>query len=558
VKRRVTLIAVKITVTERSVQDFSIRIEEQTTTSTTMAELNSEVLGSVDADVAADSPKLDEPCTDAAVQKKTNKKRKRKKNKNQQQQLRFCSRTNFSSSSNNNNNKRPKKRERFWIEDCADTKYTEEFVIMGQNQMVPTLELLITRSTLTDNYRQAPLVRTETVDGVQQDEGSFRENDASAALKDGSGLAKKDCGKVSTDDNLEHTQDGSNESTKSENEARVEEKMKAFNVDNPSAALTNSKLPSHDKEEDSIFDRALILVKRGNSAKKPMQSGTPTIDDFEPLPNGDCGDSILNPYPKDQVGDKFWSQRRRFFTRFDQGIQLDPESWFSVTPEAIANHIAAHLVGNRENVVILDPFCGCGGNVIAFARRKEVDLVVAVDTDLSKLQKAAANAAIYQVPPKKIVFIHDNGCRVLACYQDKKLTKCYREKVETQVENMVKVSGFQIGGMELLPPKVDCIFLSPPWGGVDYGKVGKRNYNLQCIQVEAIDNDTSYLDGQDILQYAANCLGRDGPIAYFLPRNTNGIQFGQSVLKSGYGGPVVMEQNVLNGKLKTITAYIGL
>jgi hypothetical protein len=61
---------------------------------------------------------------------------------------------------------------------------------------------------------------------------------------------------------------------------------------------------------------------------------------FKPMPNGDCGDGVLNPRPKDQVADKFWSQRRRLFTRFDQGIQLDKESWFSVAPEAIADHVA--------------------------------------------------------------------------------------------------------------------------------------------------------------------------------------------------------------------------
>jgi hypothetical protein len=53
-------------------------------------------------------------------------------------------------------------------------------------------------------------------------------------------------------------------------------------------------------------------------------------------------------------------------------------------------------------------------------------------------------------------------------------------------------------------------------------------------------------------------VGREGPVAIFLPRNINGVSLGWSVLKAGYDGPIVLEQNVLNGKLKMVTAYLGL
>ena len=48
------------------------------------------------------------------------------------------------------------------------------------------------------------------------------------------------------------------------------------------------------------------------------------------------------------------------FSRFDEGIELDNESWFSVTPEAIAQHIAERCRCD----VIIDAFCGVGGNAI--------------------------------------------------------------------------------------------------------------------------------------------------------------------------------------------------
>ena len=115
-------------------------------------------------------------------------------------------------------------------------------------------------------------------------------------------------------------------------------------------------------DNSNIFEKAFICVKRANNAKRPVNVTNESVEDFKPLPNGDCGDGIVNPFTKTEVNDKFWSQRRRLFTLYDNGIQLDKESWYSVTPEAIANHIAAHLTSGRNNLTILDPFCGCGGN----------------------------------------------------------------------------------------------------------------------------------------------------------------------------------------------------
>ncbi|KAG7369901.1 RNA cap guanine-N2 methyltransferase [Nitzschia inconspicua] len=489
-------------------------------------------------------------------QKKEAIKRKRKRNK----------RHNNNYNQKQSASKRPKKGGRFWIEDCADTALKAD-----QNRMELSLELLITRSTLEDDYRQAPLLSDKGINPFgyhpTTSAASTCASQEKECLEDMAVAGQRIGAAVSTmfDKATENpeTKTSIAESTHDGNDS-FEDVSVDIHKNTIQPTVPSQELPKDHIEEEDMLDRAIILVKRGNSAKKPMQSGTATVENFQPLPHGDCGDGILNPYPQKEVDDKFWSQRRRLFTRFDCGIQLDPESWFSVTPEAIANHIAAHLVGtnnHQKKVVVLDPFCGCGGNSIAFARRNEVDLVVSVDTDLSKLEKAAANAAIYDISPEKMVFVHDNGCRVMSCYKDKKLSNdpSNGRKHATNFNSVVEVQGFKIGGTELLPLKVDCIFLSPPWGGVDYGKVGKRNYTLQCIQVQPMNSDEkSFEDGEDILRYAANCLGRNGPIAYFLPRNTNGISFGKSALKAGYVGPVVMEQNVLNGKLKTITAYLGL
>ena len=305
------------------------------------------------------------------------------------------------------------------------------------------------------------------------------------------------------------------------------------------------------------IDQAFIAIQRVPTAKAPLKKFQ--HQGFKPLHNGDCGDGVVNPHDKLEVPDKYWAQCKRFFSRFDHGIRLDKEGWYSVTPEAIANHIANRVLAGKDHgsMVVMDAFCGCGGNAIAFARRPEVLLVVAIDCDRGKLEIAANNAAIYDVATEKIVFIHGNAAEALSLYKDGKLRigETTTTDESCDVEAVVEVDhGFKVGGMDLLPEGLDSIFLSPPWGGMDYAKQGKRNYHIEtCIAVH--DADGVPWNGEDILLSSA--VATTGPVVYFLPRNVNGISFGRSALKAKYRA-VEMEQNVLMDKLKTVTAYLGM
>jgi len=58
---------------------------------------------------------------------------------------------------------------------------------------------------------------------------------------------------------------------------------------------------------------------------------------------------------------KFWNQRYYYFSRFNEGVKMDYESWYSVTPEELAIY-TAKICGS--NAVVVDAFCGPGGNVI--------------------------------------------------------------------------------------------------------------------------------------------------------------------------------------------------
>jgi hypothetical protein len=57
----------------------------------------------------------------------------------------------------------------------------------------------------------------------------------------------------------------------------------------------------------------------------------------------------------------FYKNRYDLFEKFDEGILLDEESWYSATPKIIAEYIADMF---KDCEVIMDLFCGCGGNSI--------------------------------------------------------------------------------------------------------------------------------------------------------------------------------------------------
>ena len=86
----------------------------------------------------------------------------------------------------------------------------------------------------------------------------------------------------------------------------------------------------------------------------------------------------------------------------------------------------------------------------------------------------------------------------------------------------------------------DVIFLSPPWGGPEY--LGSEVYDLQSMIP---------MDGIKIFDEALKITEN---IAYYVPKNTN---VDQLISLAGPGGNVEIEQNILNTKVKTVTAYFG-
>lgn len=201
---------------------------------------------------------------------------------------------------------------------------------------------------------------------------------------------------------------------------------------------------------------------------------------------------------------KYYAQRYRLFSLFDEGIQLDHESWYSTTPEEIAKHIAQKCMKSQP-CVILDPFCGVGGNIIQFALASDQIMVIASDIDPYKVTMAKHNAKIYGVQDR-ISFLVDDFFRLV----------------------------------DQINCKIDLIFLSPPWGGPEY--LAHKEYSLSMMTP----------DGFDIYN-AARKLTKN--IAYLLPRNIDNDEI-NSLLKPGE--VVEIEKNIVNKKTKTLTAYFGI
>ncbi|KAJ3019412.1 Trimethylguanosine synthase [Thoreauomyces humboldtii] len=194
---------------------------------------------------------------------------------------------------------------------------------------------------------------------------------------------------------------------------------------------------------------------------------------------------------------KYWNQRYSLFSKFDEGIMLDEESWYSVTPEKIAEHHATRMSCN----FIIDGFCGAGGNAIQFA--KTCKRVVAIDICPLKLRCARNNARLYGVEDR-IEFVLGDVMQVIGKY------------------------------------KADAVFLSPPWGGPKY--LGDPIYDIK----KALPLDC------DKLMTSVRAVTKN--IGLYMPRNSNPQQL---IDLAGPGNLCELEHEYLSERFKAIVAYYG-
>jgi len=288
------------------------------------------------------------------------------------------------------------------------------------------------------------------------------------------------------------SQDNSNESSPKEKHQMPPQESSGGEAANEEDVYYSAEESVSETEEEFLDAKDELPKKRQKTSKKTRTKRVVIKKDDPSLPEQIRNNPRLV---------KYWFQRYNLFSLFDKGIKLDDESWYSVTPEAIAQHIAERC----RCGVIIDAFCGVGGNAIQFAQT--CNHVIAIDIDPEKIQLAKHNAKIYGV----------------------------EDRIEFICGDMLQVVSQMPFG------QADVVFLSPPWGGPEY---------LQQSEVFDIKNQIP-IDGYKVFDAA---LAVTENIAYFLPKNTNAEQL---VSLAGPGGKVEIEQNLLKKRMKAVTAYFG-
>ncbi|KPV73093.1 uncharacterized protein RHOBADRAFT_66819 [Rhodotorula graminis WP1] len=250
--------------------------------------------------------------------------------------------------------------------------------------------------------------------------------------------------------------------------------------------------------------------------------------------------------------DKYWAQRYRLFSLFDDGCEMDREGWYSVTPE----NVAAQIAERCRSGTIVDAFCGVGGNAIQFAFTCE--RVIALDTSPVRLACAAHNARVYGVADR-ITFILGDWVA---------WARAYAERLER-------------GEVTSDEDRVECVFLSPPWGGIDYqttlsttaGPVQppakKKKRRRQSSGVDGGEDDPAAparggagayplsalapLHGADLFALARRMTPN---VAMFLPRNVDLLELA-TLPGLGETEKVEVEESWMGWKCKAVTAYFG-
>lgn len=266
---------------------------------------------------------------------------------------------------------------------------------------------------------------------------------------------------------------------------------------------------------------------------------------------------------------KYWKHRYQLFSMYDEGCLLDEQSWYSVTPECVAYRIARRCATDG---IVLDLFAGAGGNAIQFAFT--CARVIAVEIDPIKIQLAKWNAQVYGVADR-IHFIQGDAVELIETFR----------RVNTDNETASDARVFNTLTYEDLKA-IEVIFLSPPWGGIDYIGRPTTNSSPPHTQSETEVDAQTNVDPPPLspptqaapasappfyslsslvpvpgAKLFADCQLLTSNIAFYLPRNTDLHELAQLAAlfrpEDAQSCVKVEEQWIGHAKLSSITAYYG-
>jgi len=221
---------------------------------------------------------------------------------------------------------------------------------------------------------------------------------------------------------------------------------------------------------------------------------------------------------------RYHERRYELFRRFDEGVRLDDEAWFSVTPELLAKHQAKRLlqaVAKTHSMVAVDVYAGAGGNAIQLAHRGGANAhVLGLELDTKRAHDAAHNAHVYGA----------------------------RWRVDIVIADATVLLPRLRAGI------VDAVFSSPPWGGPRYRREQDGSFDADTLAPLSLAD----------LWIAARRLLRDdddgggiapqSTIATFLPRATTDASITHAAEMAG-SDEVEVETAVLDRRAVGVTVY---
>ncbi|KAI5961529.1 tgs1 [Candida theae] len=253
-----------------------------------------------------------------------------------------------------------------------------------------------------------------------------------------------------------------------------------------------------DTQQEAIYNQPELEIQQDEAQE----------NDYENSEYSYNGELLMHTYytlpPSSQ---KFWNRRYELFSRYDEGIYLSAELWYSVTPELIAKYIAQLFVKilPPEAEYGLDVCCGGGGNMIQFAQF--FDSVGGIEINGTNLYCAQHNTEVYGVK--------DKTWTLQADWREITRVKDNKEVNYDWIPQSVRDARRDV------PPNriFDFVFSSPPWGGTSYDRSEFNLYTMEPFNI------TELL--KTMTQYTNN-------IGLFLPKSSNLMQLSLAT-KEVYG-----------------------
>lgn len=311
---------------------------------------------------------------------------------------------------------------------------------------------------------------------------------------------------------------------------------------------------------------------------------------------------IINSIDLSDLHEKYWDQRYRFFSKYDRGVLLDAESWFSVTPEVISRHIVSRCesgmrrliqeaadaetdmhrgkvgIGGTawasarikfekearaavDGAVAVDVFSGCGGDTIAMAR--VFSYVLANDIDPLKVQLLRHNATLHGVANRIEGLCGDaydllEGIRISAnihaidesdlAFHNTSSAPFPPTGSDTDIDTDTGIHELRKGlSSSLLGGPADVLVLAPPWGGSEY--TDQKEFDLHTM-----------IPSGDFFELIKLTRHIAANIVCILPKNTPKRQIEEisTTILNKNVHPCMVEDVYINHKCKMTVVYFGL